>query len=92
MICQEEEEEEQLIRQAEERLAKSAPRGSLQRATVAAALANVRMRYRVREAAAEGRAAADSSTTTSSSEWEPSLAHKSRLRGKPSGRRVSGKQ
>ena len=91
-IRQEEEEEEQLIRQAEERLAKSAPRGSLKRATVAAALANVRMRDRVREAAAEARAAADSSTTTSSSEWEPSLAHKSRLRAKPSGRRVSGKQ
>ena len=41
--------EEQLIRQAEERLsqkqaAKSAPRGSLKRATVAAALANVRIR------------------------------------------------
>ena len=57
-----------------------------------AALANVRMRDRVREAAAEARAAADSSTTTSSSEWEPSLAHKSRLGAKPSGRRVSGKQ
>ena len=91
-ICQEEEEEEQLIRQAEERPAKSAPRGSLKRATVAAALANVRMPDRVREAAAEARAAADSSTTTSSSEWEPSLAHKSRLRAKPSGRWVSGKQ
>ena len=91
-IRQEEEEEEQLIRQAEERLAKSAPRGSLKRATVAAALANVRMRDRVREAAAEARAAADSSTTTSSSEFEPSVAHKSRLRAKPSGRLVCGKQ
>ena len=89
--------EEQLIRQAEERLsqkeaAKSAPRGSLKRATVAAALANVRMRDRVREAAAEVRAAHDSSTTTSSSGLEPSLADKSRLRAKPSGRRVTGKQ
>ena len=91
-IGQEEEEKEQLIRQAEERLAKSAPRGSLKRATVAAALTNVRMRDRVREAAAEARAAADSLTTTSSSEWGPSLVHKSRLRAKPSGRRVSGKQ
>ena len=89
---EEEEEEEQLIRQAEERLAKSAPRGSLKRATVAAALATVRMRDRVREAAAEARAAAHSSTTTSSSEFEPSLAHKSRLQAKPSGRGVSGKQ
>ena len=59
---------------------------------MAAALANVRMRHRVREAAAEARAAAESSTTTSSSEFEPSLAHKSRLRAKRSGRRVSGKQ
>ena len=91
-IRQEEEGEEQLIRQAEERLAKSAPRGSLKRATVAAAMANVRMRDRVREAAAEACAAHDSSTTTSSSEFEPSMAHKSRLRAKPSGRRVSGKQ
>ena len=31
-------------------------------------------------------------STTSSSEFEPSLAHKSRLRVKPSGRRVSWKQ
>ena len=59
---------------------------------MAAVLANVRMRDRVREAAAEGRAAADSLTTTSSSEFEPSLPHKSRLRAKPSGCRVSGKQ
>ena len=59
---------------------------------MAAALANVRMRDRVREAAAEVRAAHDSSTTTSSSEFEPSLAHKSRLRVKQSGHRVSGKQ
>ena len=54
--------EEQLICQAEERLSqkeagKFAPRGSLKRATVAAALANIRMRDRVREAAAEARAA-----------------------------------
>ena len=46
----------------------------------------------MREAVAEARAAADFSTTTSSSEWEPSLAHKSRLRARPGGRRVSGKQ
>ena len=59
---------------------------------MAAALANVRMRDRVREAAAEARAAADSSTTTSSSEFEPSVAEKSRLRAKPSGRWVSGNQ
>ena len=92
-IRQEEEEgEEQLIRQAEERPAKSAPRGSLKRATLAAAMANIPMRDRVREAAAEARAAHDSWTTTSSSEIEPSLAHKSCLRAKPSGRRVSGKQ
>ena len=89
--------EDSLIRQTEERLsqkeaAKSAPRGSLKRATVAAALANVTMHDRVREAAAEARAAHDSSTATSSSEFEPSLAHKSRLRVKPSGRRVPGKQ
>ena len=50
------------------------------------------MRDRVREAAAEARAAHDSSTTTSSSKFEPSLAHKSRLRAKPSGCRVTGKQ
>ena len=55
-------------------------------------MANVRMRDRVREAAAEARVAHDSSTTTSSREFEPSLAHKSRSRAKPSGRRVSGKQ
>ena len=55
-------------------------------------MANVWMRDQVQEAAAEARAAHDSSTTTSSSEFEPSLAHKSRLRAKPSGRRVSGKQ
>ena len=88
--------EEQLISEAEERLckkqaAKSGPRGSLKRATVAAALANVRMRNRVRQAAAEARAAHNSSTKTSSSEFEPSLAHQSRLRAKPSGSRVSGK-
>ena len=59
---------------------------------MAAALANVEMRDRVREAAAEARAAHDSSTTTSSSEFKPSLAHKSRLPVKPSGRRVNGKQ
>ena len=59
---------------------------------MAAALANVRMRDRVREAAAEARAVHDPSTKTSSSEFEPSLGHKSRLRVKPSGRRVSGKQ
>ena len=46
----------------------------------------------MREAAAEARAAHDSSTTTSSSECKSSLAHKSRLRAKPSGRWVSGKQ
>ena len=89
--------EDFLIRQTEERLsqkeaAQSGPRGSLKRATVAAALANVRLRNRVREAAAEARAADDSSTTTSSSKFEPSLAHKSRLRVKPSGRRVTGRQ
>ena len=89
--------EDSLIRQTEERLlqkeaAKSAPRGSLKRPTVAAALANVRLRDRVPEAAAEARAAHDSSTTASSSEFEPSLAHKFRLRVKPSGRRVTGKQ
>ena len=89
--------EDSLIRQTGDRLsqkeaAKSAPRGSLKRAKVAAALANGRMRDRVREAAAEAGAAHDSSTTTSSSEFEPSLAHKSRLRVKPSGRRVTGKQ
>ena len=59
---------------------------------MAAALANVRMRDRVREEAAESRAAEDSLTTTSSSEFELSHAHKCRLRVKPSGRRVSGKQ
>ena len=89
--------EDSLIRQTEERLlqkeaAKSGPRGSLKRATVAAALANVRLRERLREAAAEAFAAHDSSTTASSSDFEPSLAHKSRLRVKPSGRRVTGKQ
>ena len=91
-IRQEEEEEEHLIRQAEERLAKPARRGSLKQATVAAAMANVRMRDRVREAAAEACAAHDSSTTTSSSKFEPSLAHNFRLRAKTTGRRVSGKQ
>ena len=89
--------EDSLIRQTEERLSqkeavRSAPRGSLKRATVAAALANVRMRDLVREAAAEARAVHNSSTTTSSSEFEPSLAHKSRLRVKPSGRLVTWKQ
>ena len=89
--------EDSLIRQTKERLsqkeaAKCASRGSLKRATVAAALANVRMRDRLREAAAEARPAHDSSATTSSSEFEPSLAHKSCLRVKPSGRRVTGKQ
>ena len=89
--------EDSLIHQTEGRLsqkeaAKSAPRGSLKRATVAAALTNVRMRDQVREAAAKARAAHHSSTTTSCSEFEPSLAHKSRLRVKPSGRRVTGKQ
>ena len=59
---------------------------------MAAALANVQMRDRVRKAATEARAAHDSSTTTSSSEFEPLLAHKSRQRAKPSGRRVTGKQ
>ena len=44
------------------------------------------------EAAAGARAAHDSSSTTSSSEFEPSLAHQSRLRAKPSGRRVRGGQ
>ena len=89
--------EDSLIRQTEERLsqkeaAKSTPEGSLKRATVAAALANVRMRDRVQEAAAEVRPAHDSSTTTSSSKFEPSLAHKSLLRVKPSGRGATGKQ
>ena len=89
--------EDSLIRGTEERLsqkgaAKSAPRGSLKRATVAAALANGRMRDQVEEAAAEARAAHDSSTTTSSSEFELSLAHKPRLRVQPRGRRVTGKQ
>ena len=89
--------EDSLIRQTEERLspkeaAKSAPRGSQKQATVVAALANVRMRDQLQEAAAEGRAAHVSLTTTSSSEFEPSLAHKSRLRVKPSGCRVTGKQ
>ena len=59
---------------------------------MAAALANVRMLDGMREAAAEARAAQDSSTTTSNSKFEPSLAHESRLRVKPSGRRVTGKQ
>ena len=66
------------IRQTEERLSqkeatKSKPRGSLKRATVAAALANVRLRDRVREAAAEARAADDSrpqlQVATSNHRW-----------------------
>ena len=86
-----------MIRQTEERLsqkgaAKSGARGSLKRATVAAALSNVRLRDRVREAAAGARAAHDSSTTASTSDFEQSLAHKSPLRVKPSGRRVTWKQ
>ena len=89
--------EDSLIRQTEVRLwqkraARSGARGSLKRATVAAALANVRLRDRVREAAAEARAAHDSSTTASSSDFEQSLAHKSGLRVKPSGHRMTGKQ
>ena len=59
---------------------------------MAAALANVRLRDRVQDAAAQARAAHDSSTTASSSNFEPLLAHKSRLRVKPSGGRVTGKQ
>ena len=46
----------------------------------------------MRDAAAEARAAHDSSTTASCSDFEQSLAHKSRLRVKPSGRRVTWKQ
>ena len=89
--------EHSLIRQTVGRLSqkeasKSGARGSLKRATVVAALANVRLRDRVREAAAEARAAHDSSSTGSSSDFEQSLAHKSRLRVKPSGRQVTVKQ
>ena len=78
--------EDSLICQTEERLsqkkaAKSGPRGSLKQPTVAAALANVRLRDRVLEAAAEARAAHDSSTTTSSTEFELSLSHKFGLKG-----------
>ena len=79
-------------RRSQKEAAKSGPRGTLKRATVAAALANVRLRDRVREGAAEARAAHDSSITASSSNFEPSLAQESRLRVKPSGRRVTGKQ
>ena len=89
--------EDSLIRHTEGRLsqkeaAKSRARGSLKRPTVMAALANVTLRDRVREAAAEARAAHDSSSTASSSDFEQLLAHKSRLQVKPSGRRVTGKQ
>ena len=89
--------EDSLFSQTEERLSqkeapKSGARGSLKRATVAAALANVRLRDRVREAAGDARAAHDSSSTPSSSDFEPSLAHKSRLQVKPGGHLVTGKQ
>ena len=70
--------EDSLIRQTEERLCQKEAAKSAPRGS--------------REAAAEARAAHDSSTTNSSSEFEPSLAHKSCLRVKPSGHRVTRKQ